>query len=300
MYDLLILGGGPAGVSAALTAYQRGCSVLLLSNAYAGNPLSRAPLITNYPGMPAVSGRRMLDLMYEQIRDAEIPVITQKVVQVLRLEDRFVCAGRRRGLRRAQRDPGCGMRAEGCGAGGGRFPRPRRQLLCDVRRNAVPRPPRVAVSARGRRAGGGKFPGGYRCTVSYFGRGKRPAALREPIAYHQAVQYLIHGDEQHVTGLEADGFLYPADGIFILRPSMAADSLVPGLQTAHGHITVDAAMAASIPGVFAAGTAWGGRIRLPRRWERAILRRSLRRSGWMYKVKGVRNNGGFALNRREF
>lgn len=257
MYDLLILGGGPAGVSAALTAYQRGCSVLLLSNAYAGNPLSRAPLITNYPGMPAVSGRRMLDLMYEQIRDAEIPVITQKVVQVLRLEDRFVCAAGAEAYegRSVILTVGCAPKAA---AQGEDVYLGRGVSYCATCDGMLYRGRRVAVVGQGEDAPEeANFLADIGCTVSYFGRGKRPAALREPIAYHQAVQYLIHGDEQHVTGLEADGFLYPADGIFILRPSMAADSLVPGLQTAHGHITVDAAMAASIPGVFAAGDCVG-------------------------------------------
>ena len=61
MYDVLIVGGGPAGCSAALTLRMRGKSVLL---AYAGGgALEKATRVDNYPGLPRISGQEMLSLM---------------------------------------------------------------------------------------------------------------------------------------------------------------------------------------------------------------------------------------------
>ena len=82
-------------------------------------------------------------------------------------------------------------------------------------------------------------------------------ALRPEIPFRQAVQYRVHGDGTRITGVEADGYLYPADGVFILRPSMAADSLLAGLAIQDGHIVVGPDMATSIPGAFAAGDCIG-------------------------------------------
>ena len=87
MYDILILGGGPAGVSAALTAYNRRRSVLVLSNAPESSPLWKAKLVTNYPGMDRVTGPQMLEGMHRQLRALEIPVVYRKVVQVMALGD---------------------------------------------------------------------------------------------------------------------------------------------------------------------------------------------------------------------
>ena len=47
------------------------------------------------------------------------------------------------------------------------------------------------------------------------------------------------------------------EGVFLLRDSVVADSLLPGLEMHDGHIGVDAAMATSVPGVFAAGDCVG-------------------------------------------
>ena len=51
MYDILIVGGGPAGLSAAVAAQSRGKRCLVLSNPWERNPLSKAPQIHNYLGM---------------------------------------------------------------------------------------------------------------------------------------------------------------------------------------------------------------------------------------------------------
>ena len=59
-YDVLVIGGGPAGLSAAINVRARGRSVLVVSNPLEENPLWRAEKVDNYLGLPGLSGAEML------------------------------------------------------------------------------------------------------------------------------------------------------------------------------------------------------------------------------------------------
>ena len=56
VFDIIIIGSGPAGVSAALTARQRGKSALIVTTAPEDSPLWKAERVDNYPGFPARRG----------------------------------------------------------------------------------------------------------------------------------------------------------------------------------------------------------------------------------------------------
>ncbi|MBE7025437.1 MAG: FAD-dependent oxidoreductase [Ruminococcaceae bacterium] len=56
MYDIIIIGAGPAGLSAALYASRAGRSVLVLERMMPGGQLPTIPMIENYPPLPSVSG----------------------------------------------------------------------------------------------------------------------------------------------------------------------------------------------------------------------------------------------------
>ena len=54
-YDVIVVGGGPAGLSAAQNVRARGKTVLVVSNPLEENPLWRAKRVENYLGLPGVS-----------------------------------------------------------------------------------------------------------------------------------------------------------------------------------------------------------------------------------------------------
>ena len=71
MYDILIVGGGPAGLSAAVNAAARGKRCAVLSNDYRMNPLFRSEKIDNYLGMRGLSGEQMLRAMRREAEEAQ-------------------------------------------------------------------------------------------------------------------------------------------------------------------------------------------------------------------------------------
>ena len=59
-YDVLVIGGGPAGLSAAQNVRARGKTALVVSNPLEENPLWKAKEVDNYLGLPRLSGAELL------------------------------------------------------------------------------------------------------------------------------------------------------------------------------------------------------------------------------------------------
>lgn len=66
MYEILIVGGGPAGLTAAMYAARAGKHVAVLERGSTGGQIIYAPLVENYPGIPSVSGTELARQMTEQ------------------------------------------------------------------------------------------------------------------------------------------------------------------------------------------------------------------------------------------
>jgi len=70
-WDLIIIGGGPAGLTAALYGSRSGLTTLVLEGKTVGGLLSEVPLVENYPGFPeGISGLKLAAKMAEQTRNA--------------------------------------------------------------------------------------------------------------------------------------------------------------------------------------------------------------------------------------
>ncbi len=83
MYDIIVIGAGPAGMTSALYAKRAGKSVLVLEAKAYGGQILNASLVENYPGMPNVSGFDFATNLYNQIKDLGVDI---KFEPVLRLE----------------------------------------------------------------------------------------------------------------------------------------------------------------------------------------------------------------------
>ncbi|HOZ02445.1 MAG TPA: FAD-dependent oxidoreductase [Bacilli bacterium] len=68
-HDVLIIGGGPAGMTAALYVLRSGKNVLILEKENFGGQIATSPRVENYPSVKAISGLELSDLMFSQIND---------------------------------------------------------------------------------------------------------------------------------------------------------------------------------------------------------------------------------------
>lgn len=66
MYDIIVAGGGPAGLTAALYALRAGKSVLVIEKSTFGGQITWSPKVENYPAIPSVSGTELGDRLMAQ------------------------------------------------------------------------------------------------------------------------------------------------------------------------------------------------------------------------------------------
>ena len=245
-YDVLVIGGGPAGLSAAVNVRIRGRSVLVVSNPPEENPLWRAERVDNYLGLPGHSGPELLTQMRRHAESAGVEFLTGKVLTSVRSGKLwYVSVGTEMyaasalvlaaGVARGKKFPG---EAELLGKG---------VSYCATCDGMLYRGRPVAVlgySDSARREA--DFLRDIGCSVTYF---DRPKDCR------------IEGDTQ-VTAVVYDGERAAVDGVFLLRPTVAPTDLFPGLAVENGYVSVDRRMNTNLPGLFAAGDCTGGPLQV--------------------------------------
>ena len=248
VYDVLIVGGGSAATSAAMTLRNRGKSIAVVTNKPETSSLYKAEKITNYPGLPPMTGAEITALFRKQLEDTGATIIEGRTISVLPMDDSFgVAVGSdyymarsiiiTAGITREKLYPGeaefLGRGVSYCATCDGMLYRGKRAAVIGLAADA----PAEADFLRE-----------IGCDVHYYDGKKH--------------RFEIRGAERADT-LVVDGAAEPADVIFVLRAGFAADTLLPGLATEKGHIVVDEAFAASIPGVFAAGDCTGAPYQIP-------------------------------------
>lgn len=258
-YDIIVLGSGPAGLSAAVTARGRNKSVLVIGNRWQDSPLARAERVDNYLGMPGMTGMEMLEAFQRHAQEMGVEMVTGKVLSIMEWEGFNLTVGSQLyqgsalilapGVVRQAKFPGeetyLGRGVSYCATCDGMFYRNKPVAVVGRSKDA----PHEAAYLKS-----------IGCQVVYVAP-KRPDQLEEDIPFIQAAKLAVKG-EQTVTALEADGADIPVNGVFILREAVAPGDLLPGLTLEKGAIQVDRSMATSVPGVFAAGDATGAPLQV--------------------------------------
>ena len=82
MYDIIIIGMGISGVTAAIYAKRENKNVLLIDKGMPGGLLNNIDNITNYPGLPNISGPDFAINLLNQINSFDIPYKLEEVVEL--------------------------------------------------------------------------------------------------------------------------------------------------------------------------------------------------------------------------
>lgn len=245
-YNLLVVGGGPAGLTAAIHARARDRSVLVISNEPTASPLCKAPRMANFPGLPGVTGLELVERLVKQARDLGAEFRQGRALSVMPMGKSVMVS--------VENDAVEGQAV----------------ILATGVSRAAPLKGETELLGRG---------------VSYcatcdgmFYRGKSVVCAGDAPNFAEEVEFLrsigcrvrstklpgleILGEGKAAGVRTAAGEELPCDGVFLLRASIAPAHLVPGLELAGGYIKVDGRMATNLPGVFAAGDCTGQPLQL--------------------------------------
>ena len=89
MYDILIVGGGPAGLTAAIYALRAGKTVLVVEKNGFGGQIAYSPKVENIPGFSVVTGTEFADKLTEQAMGLGADVELEKVISVEKTDAGF-------------------------------------------------------------------------------------------------------------------------------------------------------------------------------------------------------------------
>ncbi len=258
MYDCIIAGGGPAGLSAAVTLVQRGKAPLVVTGGE--TLLRRAERVDNYLGMPGMTGAEMMDAFARHAEALGVEVRAARVGNVMPFDGAFMVNADgdileaksvllATGAARVKPIPGeaeyLGRGVSYCATCDGMLYRGRDVVVWGL----APDAPHEAA-----------FLAGIGCRVTYIAA-KQPDGLPDSVRFVPGRLQAVRGADM-VTGVEAAGGVIGADGVFILRQSAPPDAILPGLACENGAVTVDRACRTNIPGVFAAGDLTGAPLQI--------------------------------------
>jgi thioredoxin-disulfide reductase len=89
MYDLIIIGGGPAGMTAAIYAARQKMETLVVTKEFGGQMAHKAVNIENYPGFESISGLELISKFEDQMRKKGVKVLNEEVDEIKKEGDSF-------------------------------------------------------------------------------------------------------------------------------------------------------------------------------------------------------------------
>lgn len=256
-YDIAVIGTGPAGLEAAITAKIRNKNVLLLGSKSLSDKVEKAHTIKNYLGLSEVSGEEMQKAFLNHLEAMELEITAERVNAVYAMGDYFAIQGHKETYEAASVILACGMSV------------------------TKPFPGELENLGRGvsycATCDAALYKGKTAIVIGYGREEEKEAEFLAEVAEH--VYYLpmyeasfsLKSGIEVVTGkkpiaiektgqsikLQLENGELEADGLFILRESVPPSQLVPGLAIDKNQVTVDRKLRTNVDGLFACGDITG-------------------------------------------
>jgi thioredoxin reductase (NADPH) len=257
-YDVIVVGSGPAGISAAINVANRKRTVAVIGGRAPFDRIRKAHSIPNYPGFTFASGEELAAAFMRHLEEFDVPLIGEKASKIIRDEDRFVVF--------SERDVyyvGAVVLATGV----------YREAEIEGEEELVGQGVSYCVTCDGR-----LFAGRRGAFISYVPEGEEEAsALAEDYGVEvtyvplyqgtyrlpEAVRVLPGARPKRLARVDGQlrvslpGEDLQVDAVFIYKNSVSPRTLLEGLDSDGRHVTVSRQMETGIPGVFAAGDCTG-------------------------------------------
>ena len=262
MFDIAIIGGGAAGFSAAITARQRNKSVCVIRPENNASWIAKAEKISNYPGMPNISGTEMIRVFEQQAEDAGVTIRNGAAKNIMQNGDSFfISMGKdfieakkvilATGVKQPKQIPGenafVGKGVSYCGTCDGMLYKNKTVAVIAESMESIPETAFLS---------------------SVVGKVYLFAKKELQIAPHANIQN-IDGKVIEITGdTQVRNIVFTrkpngaseslsVEGVFIFRDTVSYTTLIPALEVEGNFIKTDAHMKTNIDGIYAAGDCTG-------------------------------------------
>lgn len=259
MYDVAVIGCGPAGLSAALNAAVRRKKVVLFGGEFCVSKINRSPRVDNFLGRPGVTGEALHRKFVAHVRKFNIPMVNKRVINVfpeakgfgLAIKDRvyrartvILTVGMAVARMLEGEDGLVGRGVSYCATCDGPLFRGKTVAIIDYTREGIEEATYMA---------------GFCSRIYYVCMHTEPPQFEQDnIELLKGLKPVrILGADGTVKALELDKRIVAVEGVFIFREAFPPQDLVPGLESEGNHIKVSRALETNIPGIFAAGDCTG-------------------------------------------
>ena len=272
-YDIAIIGTGPAGISAAITATIRNKKIILFGSRELSDKIRKAHLIQNYPGFPQCSGEDLCNAFAAHLEKMGIEIAEEKINAVYPMGETFALQTMKNEMHQARSVIlACGM-VQGKLLPGEEELVGRGVSYCATCDAPLYRGRSVAVMGYSPEAEEEvNFLSEVASEVLYFPVYRDEPKVSESVkVVRQIPQAILNKEALSAAGeaLSVDALkqgqlavqttkgTFLADGIFVLRSSVPAGQLIPGIEMDGEHVKVNLQMETSVPGCFACGDITG-------------------------------------------
>ena len=257
MLDCIVIGSGPAGISAVLTLQANKKTFVLLGKKYLSEKILKAEKIHNYPGLTDVSGMEFCQRLQTQLSIASIDVVEEKAIGVYPMQGKIGVATQEGGYYEAKTlILACGVETvktlkgeEGFSGKGVSY-----CATCDgfLYKDKI-----IFVLCTSKRLEHEiEHLAGFAKQVYLFTLYKDLGELPSNVTIIKKMPKEITGSTR-VEKVVFDGEEVAVDGVFILKEGTSPTTLLSGLEMQDGHVMVDKNTATNIDGVFACGDCTG-------------------------------------------
>lgn len=254
-YDIAIIGTGPAGISAAITAKLRNKNIILFGNKDLSDKINKAHSIKNYMGLPNVTGEELAAALKNHLNDLDIEITEKRVNAVYSMGEYFALQVGKEMIESKSLIIATGVTASKTLENEDEF-LGRGVSYCATCDAHFCKGKDVAVIAYTKEAEeDALFLSEVCSSIKYFPLYDISNEIFDKYGNIQIIKDKPIGFAGNMKAerIICENSSYDAFSTFVVRNNISADKLVPGLKTDGTHIIVDLQMETNIKGLFACG-----------------------------------------------